>query len=49
MFVACRGFSVVLFAPIAARGAAFLTDPHAAPAAFTNLFMMKRVAFAQLV
>ena len=29
MFVACRGFSVILFAPIAALGAVFLTDPHA--------------------
>ena len=31
MFVAYRGFSVILFAPIAALGAVFLTDPHAVP------------------
>ena len=48
MFVAYRGFSVILFAPIAAMGAVFLTNPHAVPAAFTNLFMVKMVAFAQL-
>ena len=48
MFVAYRGFSVILFAPIAALGAVFLTDPHAVPAAFTNLFMVKMVGFAQL-
>ena len=48
MFVAYRGFSVILFAPIAAMGAVFFTDPHAVPAAFTNLFMVKMVGFAQL-
>src|SRR6516165_4671755 len=48
MFVAYRGFSVILFAPIAALGAVFLTDPHAVPAAFTGLFMEKMVAFAKL-
>ena len=48
MFVASRGFSVILFAPIAATGAAFLTDPHAAPAAFTGFFMEKMVGFAKL-
>ncbi len=47
MFVAYRGFSVILFAPIAAMGAVFLTDPHAVPAAFTSLFMVKMVTFAQ--
>ena len=48
MFVAYRGFSVILFAPIAAMGAVFFTDPQAVPAAFTNLFMVKMVGFAQL-
>jgi H+/gluconate symporter-like permease len=48
MFVAYRGFSVILFAPIAALGAVFLTDPHAVPAAFTSLFMEKMVGFARL-
>ena len=47
MFVAYRGFSVILFAPIAAMGAVLLTDPHAVPAAFTGLFMDKMVGFAQ--
>jgi H+/gluconate symporter-like permease len=48
MFVAYRGFSVILFAPIAALGAVFLTDPHAVPAAFTGLFMDKMVGFVRL-
>ena len=48
MFVAYRGFSVILFAPIAALGAVFFTDPHAVPAAFTSLFMEKMVVFAKL-
>ena len=48
MFVAYRGFSVILFAPIAALGAVFLTDPGAVPAAFTSLFMDKMVGFAKL-
>src|SRR5579862_1637304 len=48
MFVAYRGFSVILFAPIAALGAVFLTDPGAVPAAFTGLFMDKMVGFAKL-
>ena len=48
MFVAYRGFSVILFAPIAALGAVLLTDPGAVPAAFTSLFMDKMVGFAKL-
>ena len=48
MFVAYRGFSVILFAPIAALGAVLLTDPAAVPAAFTGLFMDKMVGFAKL-
>ena len=47
MFVAYRGFSVILFAPIAALGAVFLTDPGAVPAAFTGLFMDKMVGFVK--
>ena len=47
MFVAYRGFSVILFAPIAALGAVLLTDPGAVPAAFTSLFMDKMVGFAK--
>src|SRR5271155_461007 len=48
IFVAYRGFSVILFAPIAALGAVLLTDPGAVPAAFTSLFMDKMVGFAKL-
>jgi H+/gluconate symporter-like permease len=48
MFVAYRGFSVILFAPVAALGAVLLTDPTAVPAAFTSLFMEKMVGFAKL-
>src|SRR6516165_5925071 len=48
MLVAYGGFSVILFAPIAATGVVFLTDPHAIPASFTSLFMEKMVVFAKL-
>ncbi|RFB78690.1 GntP family permease [Methylovirgula sp. 4M-Z18] len=48
MFVAYRGYSVILFAPIAALGAVLFTDPSAVPAAFTGLFMDKMVGFAKL-
>lgn len=48
MFVAYRGFSVILFAPVAALGAVLLTDPAAVPAAYTGLFMDKMVGFAKL-
>ncbi len=48
MFVAYRGFSVILFAPVAALGAVLLTDPGAVPATFTSLFMDKMVGFAKL-
>jgi len=45
MFVAYRGFSVILFAPVAALGAVLLTDPAAVPAAFTGVFMERMVGF----
>ena len=48
MFVAYRGFSVILFAPIAAMLAVLLTDPAAVPAVFTGLFMEKMVVFVKL-
>src|SRR5215469_5552260 len=48
MFVAYRGFSVILFAPIAAMGAVLLTDPSAVPPIFTGLFMDKMVVFVKL-
>ncbi len=47
MFMAYRGHSVILFAPVAAMGAVLLTDPsHVAPV-FSGLFMPKMVAFIQ--
>ncbi len=48
MFVAYRGFSVILFAPVAAMGAVLLTDPAAVPPIFTGLFMGKMVGFVKL-
>jgi H+/gluconate symporter-like permease len=48
MFVAYRGFSVILFAPIAAMLAVLLTDPAAVPTIFTSLFMEKMVVFVKL-
>ena len=40
MLAAYRGYSVILFAPIAALGAVLLTDPSA-----TGVFMEKMVGF----
>ncbi|MFS8038753.1 GntP family permease [Xanthobacter sp. AM11] len=48
MFVAYRGFSVILFAPVAAIGAVLLTDPAAVPVVFSGLFMEKMVGFIKL-
>ncbi len=48
MVVAYRGYSVILFAPVAALGAVLLTDPAAVPAVFTGLFMDKMVGFVKL-
>ena len=45
MFVAYRGFSVILFAPVAAIGAVLFTDPLPCPPAFTGLFMESMVGF----
>jgi H+/gluconate symporter-like permease len=39
IFVAYRGFSVILFAPIAALGAVLLTDPAAVLPVYSGLFM----------
>ena len=47
MFVAYRGFSVILFAPVAAMGAVLLTDPAAVPPVFTGVFMDKMVGFVK--
>jgi H+/gluconate symporter-like permease len=48
MFVAYRGFSVILFAPIAAMLAVLVTEPSAAPTIFTSLFMERMVGFVKL-
>jgi H+/gluconate symporter-like permease len=45
MFVAYRGYSVILFAPIAAMGAVLLTDPALVAPLFSSVFMEKRVGF----
>jgi H+/gluconate symporter-like permease len=47
MFVAYRGYSVILFAPIAAMIAVLLTDPAAVPAMFTGLFLEKMAGFVK--
>jgi len=48
MFVAYRGYSVILFAPVAALGAVLLIDPSMVAPMFTGLFMDKMVAFVKL-
>jgi H+/gluconate symporter-like permease len=48
MAVAYRGFSVILFAPVAALLAVFLTDPAAVPPLFSGLFMEKMAGFLKL-
>src|SRR3954463_11815686 len=47
MFVAYRGYSVILFAPVAAIGAVVLTDPSLAAPIFSNVFMEKMVGFVK--
>src|SRR3954451_6263376 len=47
MFVAYRGYSVILFAPIAALGAVLLTDPSLVAPMFTSVFMEKIVGFVK--
>jgi len=48
MVVAYRGYSVILFAPIAAMGAVLLVDPTLVAPMFTGLFMDKMVGFLKL-
>ena len=48
MLVAYRGYSVIIFAPIAALGAVLLTDPTLVAPMFTGLFMEKMVGFLKL-
>lgn len=48
MFVAYRGYSVILFAPVAALGAVLLTDPSMVAPMFISVFMEKMVGFVKL-
>ncbi|NCT66423.1 MAG: GntP family permease [Rhodanobacteraceae bacterium] len=48
MLVAYRGYSVILFAPVAALGAVLLTDPALVAPMFTGLFMDRMVGFLKL-
>lgn len=45
MLVAYRGYSVILFAPVAALGAVLLTDPSLVAPMFSAVFMEKMVGF----
>src|SRR6476469_3116847 len=45
MLVAYRGYSVILFAPVAAMGAVLLTEPSLVPPLFSSVFMEKMVGF----
>jgi H+/gluconate symporter-like permease len=47
MYAAYRGYSVILFAPIAAMLAVLLTDPAAVPPMFSGVFMDKMVGFVR--
>src|SRR3974377_1020435 len=47
MLVAYRGYSVILFAPVAALGAVLLTDPSLVAPMFTSVFMEKMVGFVK--
>jgi H+/gluconate symporter-like permease len=47
MLVAYRGFSVILFAPVAALGAVLLISPRAVLPIYSGLFMAKMVVFVQ--
>ncbi len=48
MLAAYRGYSVILFAPIAALGAVLLTEPSAVAPVFSGIFMEKMVGFLKL-
>ncbi len=45
MWIAYRGYSVILFAPLVALGAVALTDPSLVAPMFSGLFMDKMVGF----
>jgi H+/gluconate symporter-like permease len=48
MFVAYRGYSVILFAPVAAVLAVLLTSPLFVPPFFSGIFMERMVSFVKL-
>jgi H+/gluconate symporter-like permease len=48
VFMAYRGFSVILFAPIAALGAVLFTSPSLVLPVFSGVFMAKMVEFIRL-
>lgn len=48
ILVAYRGYSVILFAPVAALGAVLLTDPSLVAPMFTGVFMDRMVGFLKL-
>ena len=48
MLAAYRGYSVILFAPIAALGAVLVTDPAVVAPVFTGVFMEKTANFVKL-
>jgi H+/gluconate symporter-like permease len=48
MLIAYRGYSVILFAPVAALLAVLATDPAAVLPVYTGLFMDKMVGFVKL-
>src|SRR5262245_33144029 len=47
MWIAYRGYSVILFAPVAALGAVLFTDPSLVPPMFSSVFMEKMVGFVK--
>src|SRR3982750_2709295 len=47
MFIAYRGYSVILFAPVAALSAVVLTDPTLVAPMFSSVFMEKMVGFVK--
>lgn len=48
MFVAYRGYSVIMFAPVAALLAVSFTDPSYVLPMFSGIFMEKMVGFVKL-
>ena len=47
MFIAYRGYSVILFSPLCALGAVLLTEPSLVLPVYSGLFMAKMVVFVQ--